>query len=103
MQVTNTGHQFGTETVQLYVSPPPGLSWAAPLPKRRLIDFRKVALPPAAKQTLSFAITDNQLLLTDIDGSRKAAAGKFGLLFTNGNGATLRAELASPSMMHVKS
>ena len=96
VQVANIGQQFGTETVQLYVSPPAGLSWGAPLPKRRLLDFRKVALAPSAKQTLSFAVTDEQLMLTDIDGSRKAAAGKFRLLFTNGNGAVLRAELASP-------
>eukprot|EP00937_MAST-01D_sp_MAST-1D-sp2_P000989 g989.t1 len=96
VQVTNTGRRFGTETVQLYICPPQGLRWGAPLPKRRLLDFRKVALPPAAKQVLSFAVTAEQLMLTDVDGTRKRAPGKFVILITNGNGAALRTELTAP-------
>jgi hypothetical protein len=73
--------------VQLYYEPPVGLVWDAPLPQKKLIDWRKVHLEAGANVTLTFAVRPAQLLLVNRAGDRAAApkGSQFALLFSNGN------------------
>ena len=43
VRVSNIGQRRGTETVQLYMIPPKGVQWDAPVPRKRLLGFRKVS------------------------------------------------------------
>jgi hypothetical protein len=63
--VTNTGPRRGCETVQFYFVPPPALelrardpsaAWSAPVPKKKLLGFRKVQLAPHESTTVRAAI-----------------------------------------------
>lgn len=92
--VSNTGARVGTETVQLYFVPPATLglsSWAAPLPRRRLIDWRKVEVEPGKAVDVTFNVTADQLKLVDTAGNKVQVPGLFTLLFTNGAAQTVTA------------
>ena len=87
LTLSNLGSRAGSETVQLYYEPPVGLVWDAPLPQKKLIDWRKVHLEAGANVTLTFAVRPAQLLLVNRAGERAAApkGSQFALLFSNGN------------------
>ncbi len=53
--VTNTGHQAGSEVVQLYVAPPKA---ALARPNRELKGFAKVFLAPGESKTVSMELND---------------------------------------------
>ena len=91
ISVHNVGGMAGSEVVQLYSVPPSGLAWDAPLPRRRLLDFRKLALPAGASATARFDVAPRQLRLVNRAGERVAAHGTFTLIFTNGNGESVAA------------
>jgi hypothetical protein len=94
VQVANVGSRAGTETVQLYFVPPASAASSlggAPVPMRKLLSFRKLALSAGAAAQVSFTVTASDLQLVDVHGERKAVPGAFTLLFTNGNGASVHA------------
>ena len=51
----------------------------------------QVAVGVGESAAVSFAVRDEQLLLTDVDGSRKLVPGAYLLTFTNGAGQRLHA------------
>jgi beta-glucosidase len=73
VEVANTGARAGEEVVQLYVkragAPPPA-------PLRSLAGFRRVALAPGERRTLSFTLPPRALALVDADGRRVVAPGE---------------------------
>ena len=91
VQVSNRGPMAGSEVVQLYSSPIATSlgGWKAPLPKRKLIDFAKVAVAVGDSATVSFTVTDDMLRLTDVDGVRRLVPGRYNLAITDGNGQVL--------------
>jgi beta-glucosidase len=92
VSVTNTGNREGSETVQCYYIPPTTLGpphWTAPIPRRRLLDFRKVQLAAGASAQLVFTVHPDQLLLVDASGTKVAVPGTFQILITNGVGQSL--------------
>lgn len=92
MRVSNIGHRRGTETVQLYMVPPSAVQWDAPVPSKRLLAFRKVALDPAESTVVTFVVEPGQLQLVDAAGVRRVLPGAaFTLLFTNGAGVNVTA------------
>jgi hypothetical protein len=94
VEVTNIGSRAGTETVQLYFVPPASAANAlggAPLPMKKLLSFRKLALSAGAVAQVSFNVSASDLQLVNVHGERKTVPGAFVLLFTNGNGASAHA------------
>ena len=51
----------------------------------------QVAVGVGESAAVSFAVRDEQLLLTDVDGSRRPVPGAYRLTFTNGAGQALHA------------
>ena len=51
----------------------------------------QVAVGVGKSAAVSFVVREEQLLLTDVDGSRKLVPGSFRLTFTNGAGQALHA------------
>ena len=90
--VTNTGPRSGAETVQLFFVPPADLGlpgWDAPVPRRRLVDWRKVGVGVGATVHVSFAVSAEQLQLVNTAGSKVQVHGTFTMLFTNGGDQTV--------------
>ena len=51
----------------------------------------QVAVNVGESAAVSFTVRDEQLLLTDVDGSRRLVPGAYRLTFTNGAGQALHA------------
>ncbi|HEY2557040.1 MAG TPA: glycoside hydrolase family 3 N-terminal domain-containing protein [Diaminobutyricibacter sp.] len=64
--VRNTGAVTGDEVVQLYFS---DTATGLARPAQELVGFRRVALEPGAAQTVTFAVTLDQLAYLGVDGS----------------------------------
>lgn len=62
IQVTNTGHRSGTETVQLYVRDDVA---SVARPDRQLVGFARVALAPDASAVVTFAVHASKLAFFD--------------------------------------
>lgn len=77
--IRNVGLRPGTETVQLYFIPPtvatPVGLVRAPVPPRRLLQFRKVALTEGTSTVLPFDVDREQLWLVDDAGHRRVLRG----------------------------
>jgi beta-glucosidase len=72
--VQNIGSREGDEVVQLYLS---HLGASVPVPIRSLVGITRVRLKPGEKQTVSFAITPEQLSIIDDRGKRLIEPGSF--------------------------
>ncbi|MDR1427388.1 MAG: glycoside hydrolase family 3 C-terminal domain-containing protein, partial [Bifidobacteriaceae bacterium] len=81
VKLTNTGYRAGTEVVQVYAGPTPGVD--ADQPVRKLVGFAKVELGPGASQTVEIPIDIHQFEYWDseagawklAEGSRRLAIG----------------------------
>ncbi len=92
IDVANTGAMAGDEVVQLYLTHP-GISEAA---LRELKGFRRVALNPNEKQTVSFALSARDLSVVDETGQRKVVPGEV-KVWIGGGQPQVRSGLAEPS------
>eukprot|EP00912_Choanoflagellata_sp_UC4_P001377 UC4_evm1s853 len=82
--VTNTGSHFGTETVQMYFVPPKLPNWGAPLPRRRLLGWRKVEVGIGDTVRVHFTLSGTELALINAAGEKVQVHGNYTILFTNG-------------------
>lgn len=83
----NIGERDSDEVVFVYFSPQfkrPD----CPVPKRQLMDFRRVHVAKAEQAVLEFEVTSEQLHLVNVDGTSSAYSGHYVLEFTNGVNAT---------------
>ncbi len=76
VDVINTGERPVVEVVQLYVNDPVA---SLTRPVRELRQFRRVALAPAMRTTVTFTITEQDLLFSNRQHRRVAEAGLFHL------------------------
>lgn len=74
--VTNTGKRAGEEVVQLYVR---DLVGSVTRPVKELKGFQKIALRPGARNTVTFALTDQDLAFHRADMSYGSEPGQFKL------------------------
>jgi beta-glucosidase len=74
VEVRNAGARAGDEVVQLYVS---DLEASAPVPIRSLAGFRRIALEPGERRTVSFTVTPRQLSVIDASYRRVVEPGLF--------------------------
>jgi len=74
VEVENTGRRSGEEVVQLYVS---DLEASVPVPIRTLAGFRRVALQPGERRTVSFTLAPRALSLLDAEARRVIEPGVF--------------------------
>jgi beta-glucosidase len=73
VEVENTGKVAGEEVVQLYITDASG--HAAPI--RSLAGFERIALRPAERKTVQFALAPRQFSTVSAEGRRVAAPGAF--------------------------
>ena len=74
IDLENTGSKAGEEVVQLYLR---HLDASVPVPIRSLQGFRRVALKPGEKKTVSFTLLPRQLSLIDRENKRVLEPGRF--------------------------
>ncbi|HZM86313.1 MAG TPA: glycoside hydrolase family 3 C-terminal domain-containing protein [Blastocatellia bacterium] len=74
VRVTNEGRLAGDEVVQLYVK---HVAASAPVPIRSLQGFQRIHLNPGQTQTVSFALTAQQLSIIDDQSRRVVEPGEF--------------------------
>lgn len=72
--VTNTGSRAGTETVQLYIR---DIAGSRSRPVIELKGFRQISLQPGESQRVTFAITEEMLRFTVLNGSYDSESGRF--------------------------
>ena len=87
VKLKNVGQHDSDEVVFVYFSPQfkrPD----CPVPKRQLIDFRRVHVAKGGQAVLTFSVSSEQLHLVNADGTRSARIGHYALEFTNGVNAT---------------
>lgn len=81
-KVTNTGSRAGADVVQLYVTDPA----ASGQPPRQLEGFARVSLQPGASQTVTFALTQNNLRYWNSASNAWATAtGNYGIAVGDSN------------------
>ncbi|MGI4734725.1 MAG: glycoside hydrolase family 3 C-terminal domain-containing protein [Janthinobacterium lividum] len=98
-EVQNTGQRAGDEVVQLYVRHPAAQGRVA---LHALAGFRRVALPPGAKQTVQFTLSPRQLSRLNAQAQRVESAEKIQVFVGGGQplatdvaaGKVLKAEMA---------
>ena len=75
-----------------------------PIEKRRVFAFRRVHLAAGAAATLTFTLGAEHLAMVDVDGHTSLHAGRFGVVFSRGHGAELRARarVRVPSPLRLK-
>ena len=76
LTLTNTGECAGDEVVQVYLS---DLEASAPVPRCRLVDFRRVSLQPGESRLVEFELPAEKLAFTGEDGLPNIEAGQFRL------------------------
>jgi beta-glucosidase len=74
VDVQNIGDRAGDEVVQLYIT---DASASVPVPIRSLAGVKRVFLKPGEKQTISFAIAREQMIVIDNRGRRVIEPGEF--------------------------
>src|SRR5262245_20634468 len=74
VNVQNTGDRPGDEVVQLYVT---DVAASVPVPIRSLAGIKRIFLKPGEKQTVSFALTPEQMTVIDDKGKRVIEPGEF--------------------------
>ena len=89
--VKNIGRVDSDEVVQLYFSPQFVRPNGVPTPRRQLIDFKRVHVAAGGVVNVPFTVSDAQLELPNVDGTRSAYPGKYTLEFTNGAETTASA------------
>mgnify|MGYP004668494669 CR=1 FL=1 len=89
VEVENTGSFAGTETIQLYLQ---DVTASVVRPVKELKGFRKVALQPGEKKTVSFPITPDMLAFTRADGSFGSEPGLFRVMIGNSSAVSEYAE-----------
>ena len=96
VDVQNVGNQAGDEVAQLYIT---DVAASVPVPIRSLIGIKRVSLRPGEKQSISFAITREQMTIIDERGKRVIEPGEF-LLSVGGKqpGFTGRADAKTTSV-----
>jgi beta-glucosidase len=72
IDVENTGSRAAATVVQVYAS---ALAAPFPAPRRSLVGFARVTLPPGARQTMTIPLPPEALTLVDPDGRRVPIAG----------------------------
>ena len=80
----NTGQVDSDEVLFVYFAPQ-FTRPDCPVPKRQLIDFRRVHVKHGDSAALVFSVAAQQLELVGADGTRSLVKGKYVLEFTNGN------------------
>ncbi len=92
-QVTNTGNRFGTEVVLAFFRPSAELSRAidAPVVKKQLFDYERVALHVGEAVTLRFTVNTTTLALSGPDGNLAVYPGQYAVVFSRGHGRELTA------------
>jgi len=89
VSVENTGPRAGDEVVQLYVAREAGgAGAAAPAPIRWLAGFRRIALAPGQRDTVTFAVDARALSVVRADGRRVAEPGAFTIAVGGGQPAS---------------
>jgi beta-glucosidase len=73
-EVTNTGQRTGNELVQLYVR---DLVGSLTRPVRELKGFQRVELLPGETRRVTFALREEDLAFTRMDGTKGVEAGEF--------------------------
>jgi beta-glucosidase len=74
VEVRNSGTRTGEEVVQLYLT---HAQASGPVPIRSLQGFRRVALAPGERRTVTFSLDPSQLSLVDAGGDRVVQPGWF--------------------------
>ena len=74
VEAGNTGKRAGEEVVQLYVK---DVEASAPVPRRSLAGFARIALEPGEWRTVEFTLTPRQLSLIGADNRRVVEPGIF--------------------------
>ena len=74
VEVQNTGARAGDEVVQLYVTDEEA---SVPVPVRTLVGFRRLALAPGERRTVTFGVAPRALSLINEAGARMIEAGRF--------------------------
>ena len=94
LDIANVGQRAGVETVQLYVH-----ERFAPLatPVKQLRGFRRVALEPGEKKTVTFTLTPDDLMLLDRNMHWVVAPGTFDIMIGRSS-----ADIASQGTLEVK-
>ena len=95
VKVTNTGRLVGDEIVMAYFVPTAiGLKVH---PARSLFDFQRAAdVAPGASITLALTVTHDSVLLATAAGDLMREPGSYALLFEDGAGQQLKAQLKLP-------
>ncbi len=83
VEVTNTGDVAGSEVVQLYVR---DLYSSVVRPVKELKAYQKVYLKPGEKKTVTFEITEKELMFYNINMQYVAEPGDFQLMIGNSSG-----------------
>ncbi|MCM3905751.1 MAG: glycoside hydrolase family 3 C-terminal domain-containing protein [Pyrinomonadaceae bacterium] len=73
-EVRNVGERAGDEVVQLYLS---DVAATVPVPIRSLAGVKRIFLKPGEKQSVSFALTSEQMSIIDDSGKRLIEPGEF--------------------------
>ena len=92
VRVANTGNLDGDEVIFVYHVPKtlPSASAPVPLPKRKLVDFRRVAVARGASVAVSFTVPAASLgLASDATGDIMLFPGKHELVVDRGHGPVL--------------
>lgn len=89
VRVMNVGSRDSSEVVEVFFVPvhldvPRD---GCPIPKRQLIDFRKVHVRAGASVDVAFTVAKEQLELVSLSGARGIVAGTYLVEFTNGEDA----------------
>lgn len=88
VHVANTGKFDSDEVVQVFFVPQFTRS-GCPTPHRQLIDFQRVHVKAGATVSVPFSVTQAQLELVGVDGSKGQVPGNYTIVFTNGQDATV--------------
>lgn len=77
IDVKNTGHRDGTDTMLVFSTPPGGGHWA---PHKQLVAFEKVSVPAGSQQRVNINIhVCKHLSVVDSSGIRRIPMGEHGL------------------------
>ena len=88
VSVENTGTRAGDEVVQLYVAREAGGAGAPSAPIRWLAGFRRIALAPGQRETVTFAVDARALSVVGGDGRRVVTPGAFTIAVGGGQPAS---------------
>lgn len=92
VMLANIGDCDSDEVVFVYFSPQFNRS-ECPVPRRQLIDFRRVHVRKGEQVSLAFSISSEQLYLVNSDGTRSGYPGRYILEFKNGANATASVDI----------